>query len=133
MADNDYLSISTIIGIGILLILIGVVIDEVSGTPECVQNTLIAIEWAENELHMRVACGGVCVYAVNQYLQAHNLTDEEFPTCCWSSDGGPPMSLGEKIAIACWTGGILCIFVGGTSLIGASLKRLFRKVRGGEK
>jgi len=127
--DKELLTLS----VGLLLLLAGLLAWEFAEPPLCVQNTLTAAEWAEKELHMNVACGGVCVYAVNQYLEAHNLTPEEFPTCCWSSDENPPMSLSEKIAFVITTLGIVGTFVGGVSLSGALLRSLFKKIRGGRK
>lgn len=92
--------------IGLILFAVGGFIYENAEPPECVQNTLIAAEWAEENLGVMVASGSSCMYAVNQYLKAHNLTDEEFPTCCWSSDEGPPMSLEEKVGFSVFLAGL---------------------------
>jgi len=120
-----------IIGIGVLLFAVGVVVSECSEPPLCVQNTLKAVKWAEESLGIRVACGGVCVYAVNQYLEAHNLTPEEFPTCCWSSDGNPPMSLGEKVGFVLTSLGILAGLTGVLSLTYVLLKAFVGRVEDG--
>lgn len=115
-----------VLGIGVLLFVVGWVILEHAEPPLCVQNTYKAIEWAEKELGIRVACGGTCMYAVNRYLEAHNLTDKEFPTCCWASDEGPPMSWDEKVGFGLTSIGLLIILVGMISL-GWDLLKLRRR------
>ena len=79
-------------------------------TPELkqrVENTVMACNWCEefmenyngsiDDLWKRYGVGpaicmggGTCMACVEFYKLYHNLSDEEFPYYCWSSDEGRP-------------------------------------------
>jgi len=64
---------------------IGVMLYDIYEHSECISNTVTVLKWAK-EQGKELTCSASCDFAVNEYIQTHGLSWEEFPTCCWFLD-----------------------------------------------
>jgi len=75
-----------------------------------------------------VNCAAGCDFAVNEYLKAHNLTPEEFPTCCWAADD-PDIYMRLTLGSILQLGGFVVVVMGAAQLTWNELKKVVRRVR----
>ena len=113
-----------LLGFGVLLFIIGGIIMGLPETPECLKNTDDVIAWAEAN-GIQVNCAAGCDFAVNEYLKAHNLTPEEFPTCCWAVEE-VLLTPEEKVGAFLVLFGTMMILVEGGYLVVDKLKKVLR-------
>lgn len=76
-----------------------------------VRNAYIAMDWAMNQGIVCPCDMMTCEEAVHAYMEAHNLTPEEFPYVCWPSDEGPPKSPEEKLGLKLMLFGVVGLAV----------------------
>ena len=113
-----------LLGIGVLLILVGQAVIWSWEAPQCLKNTYKVIDWAEAN-GIQVNCAAGCDFAVNEYLKAHNLTPEEFPTCCWAVEE-VLLTPEEKVGAFLVLFGTMMILVEGGYLVVDKLKEVLR-------
>jgi len=116
-----------LLGIGILLILVGQGVMWLGEAPQCLKNTDDVIAWAEAN-GIQVNCAAGCDFAVNEYLKAHNLSHEEFPTCCWAIDDPNTykrLTLGSILQL----GGFVAVVMGTAQLTWKGLKKVVRRAK----
>jgi len=116
-----------LLGIGTLLILVGQGVMWLGEAPQCLKNTYKVIDWAEAN-GIQVNCAAGCDFAVNEYLKVHNLTSEEFPTCCWAVDD-PDIYMRLTLGSIMQLGGFVAVVMGAAQLTWKGLKKVVRRVR----
>ena len=119
-----------LLGIGVLLILVGQAVIWSWEAPQCLKNTDDVIAWAEAN-GIQVNCAAGCDFAVNEYLKAHNLTPEEFPTCCWAADD-PDIYMRLTLGSILQLGGFVAVVMGTAQLTWNELKKVVRRVEDDE-